>query len=623
MRKKYLLLFVIFCGNISLYGQVSKDSINSILENTTITDSLRANTLNQVILEHFTDSKPDSAIVLVKKLLDFTSEKKLEPQKADAINTFANSLLHKGEVAEALSKYEESLLLYQKLKDLKGEGIVLNNIGKIYKLRWNFDEAEKYYKQALKKSKEALDTVNEAGTLTNLGNINLTRFKVDQAIPYYLQAIQLCKKINFKKGEGIALLNLGIAYTRKEDYEKSIACYDNARLIALELNNKNNLVHVYEALSSTYFQIKNYNNVIETSKQGLELANQLKRTSLQKDFNYYLYEAYKAKNNYNKALYHYELGIQYLDSLDILETEKRLLQFEFDKQKLKDSIVQVEKDYKTQLAFDKEIEQKQAEKRYLLIGFFGLFVVLSIIIFLVYKNTKKKQQLVEKERQIELQKTEKLLKEQELNTIDAMISGQEKERQRLASELHDSVGATLAAAKLQFEHIQKQKEKGKEIDELYTKTASLLDDAYKEVRTMAHEKNNGVIAKKGLLPAIKNLAKNVSGINNLSVEVVHFGLEKRLENSLEISIFRIIQELVTNIIKHSQATEATISITQHDNSINIIVEDNGVGFSSKNLSFTSGIGLSNVEKRIEQLLGTLEVDSNPGKSTTALIDIPL
>jgi two-component system sensor histidine kinase DegS len=101
--------------------------------------------------------------------------------------------------------------------------------------------------------------------------------------------------------------------------------------------------------------------------------------------------------------------------------------------------------------------------------------------------------------------------------------------------------------------------------------STLLEDAYVEVRSMAHLKNSGVIAKNGLLPAVKKLASNASGANGLIVEVQSFGLENRLDNSLEISIFRIIQELVTNIIKHANATTGTVHLTNHNYILNIMV----------------------------------------------------
>lgn len=269
-------------------------------------------------------------------------------------------------------------------------------------------------------------------------------------------------------------------------------------------------------------------------------------------------------------------------------------------------------------------EEEKNRNRNIAIALGGTAFFLALVGFLVYKNTKRKQHIAEQQRELEIQKKEKLLKNQELTAIDAMITGQEKERQRLASDLHDSVGATLAAAKLQFHHLSKNRDKNdSSITELFQKTGKLLDEAYEEVRSMAHVKNNGVIAKKSLLPAIQNLANSASGANGLTIEVAHFGLDKRLDNAMEIALFRIIQELVTNIIKHAQATEASIAINQYDDTINLIIEDNGKGFDARKLPEKDGMGLSSIERRIEHLEGTMEIDSTLGKGTHILIDIPL
>lgn len=268
-------------------------------------------------------------------------------------------------------------------------------------------------------------------------------------------------------------------------------------------------------------------------------------------------------------------------------------------------------------------EQEKKKTQNIAIGLGGSVIAVVIIGILFIKNTKRKQRIAEQQRELEIQKTEKILKEQELTTIDAMIEGQEKERKRLASDLHDSVGATLAAAKLQFHHLSKNREQGEITDALFSKTGKLLEDAYAEIRGMAHVKNNGVIAKNGLLPAVHKLANSASGANGLTITVEDYGLEERLDNTLEISVFRIIQELVTNIIKHSQATEASISINQYEDSLNIIVEDNGKGFDARHLPQKEGMGLSSIEKRIEHLEGTMEVDTTLGKGTNILIDIPL
>jgi signal transduction histidine kinase len=262
----------------------------------------------------------------------------------------------------------------------------------------------------------------------------------------------------------------------------------------------------------------------------------------------------------------------------------------------------------------------------LLFTFFGIVIeALAFSLLIGYKanETEKEKIRAQENQKLEAQKVVTLLKEQELATIDAMIAGQEKERQQLARDLHDSVGATLAAARLQFEHLQKHKGSLKNEDDIFKKIGQLLEEAYTEVRSMAHIKNSGVIAKFGLLPAIEKLARNIS-VSKLNIEVQDFGLNKRISNTLEITIFRIIQELVTNIIKHANATQASISLTQHSSTLNIIIEDNGIGFSPKQVtSKKDGMGLSSIERRVEHLEGVIEIDSNPNKGTTILIDIPL
>lgn len=343
----------------------------------------------------------------------------------------------------------------------------------------------------------------------------------------------------------------------------------------------------------------------------LEKADSVKieayRTGAKKFLYNILAENHQLLGNFDKAYNYLELSGLYRDSLDIQQKNINLTRFETEKRERENLILQ---------------QKNEAGKRLTYIAFISLALVLTFGM-LIYKNLKKKQFIAEQQRLIEIQKTENLLKTQELNALDAMLLGQEKERQRLAGELHDSVGATLTALKIQFSHIQKNTETSKELENHFQKTNNLIEEAYQEVRSIAHLKNSGVIAKNGLLPAIKQLAKNASGVKNLNFEVQDFGLEKRLENSLEIAIFRIIQELVTNIIKHAEATEASILLTNHTDVLNIIIEDNGKGFKTNAISKTGGMGITNIEKRVEHMGGTMEIDSSPGKGTSIIINIPI
>ncbi len=210
---------------------------------------------------------------------------------------------------------------------------------------------------------------------------------------------------------------------------------------------------------------------------------------------------------------------------------------------------------------------------------FALATMCLILVFggttalLLQKNTTKKRLLAEQEALLKQERVDNLLKEQELVSIDAMIAGQEKERQRVANELHDDLGSLMATIKLHFDNSKVSKK-----DPALKNAQKLLEEAYQKVRGMAHSKNSGVMSDQGLLPAIKKMAQVITQTNALQVTVEDYGMGERLENSLELNLFRMVQELVANAIKHAEASKVNIQLTQHDDNLNIIVEDNGKGF---------------------------------------------
>lgn len=261
----------------------------------------------------------------------------------------------------------------------------------------------------------------------------------------------------------------------------------------------------------------------------------------------------------------------------------------------------------------------------LLYSFVGLVIIMLIISVLGYKNIIKKKRIAEQDRLIGIQELEKVLKNQELNDIDLMLESQEKERQNIANELHDNLGSMLATLKLNFQNLKRQKDAvNQQESKLYDKTDALLEEAYQKVRNIAHLKNLGVIGSEGLLVAVNKMAEKMSVLEKLKINVIPFGLNERLDNTIEVTLFRMIQELCTNIIKHSEATEVNIYLTQGTpTEINIIIEDNGKGFDPKTIESQAGIGLKNMEKKVEQMGGTFTIDSILTKGTTIIIDLPL
>ncbi|WP_298896795.1 ATP-binding protein [uncultured Psychroserpens sp.] len=395
--------------------------------------------------------------------------------------------------------------------------------------------------------------------------------------------------------------------------DSSFYYYDLAESIYSSKNyykykEKNSEININRA--KLLHDLNRYNETIDLLENNLHTTNnQIKRSAYQ-----LLYDVYFKTNQFKKSSEILLKKEQFLDSLKTNEHQIKISEYQIQYKTEKK-----EKENFQLKANNLKSESKRKQNENIAIGLGGTLALGSIIALLLYKNTKRKQKLAEQEKELETQKLTTVLKEQELTAIDAMIEGQEKERQRIANDLHDDLGGLMATVKLHFNAL-----KDKQTPELYAKTNELIDEAYEKVRTVAHAKNSGVIAKQGLLKAISEMAEKISTANKITIDVIDHGLENRLENSLELTIFRIIQELVTNIIKHANATEATIHITNHDDSLNIMVEDNGKGFNPSQVTKTKkGMGISSIDKRVAHLDGSMTIESEQNKGTTIIIDIPL
>ena len=414
-----------------------------------------------------------------------------------------------------------------------------------------------------------------------------------------------------------------LIYHLHSSYYAHIKDYDKAITSALKaLNYFNQISYQFKSTPEKATQIaltRFYlmNDEFEKASVLLESIDKLNRNKLDYDFDRYnfFYQSMldTASGNYNQAfdnIYEYlrrtEKSILSNNKIEIKELEAKYQSELKEKQ-----ILEQEKE----LLIEKE--QKMRARNAVIV--IGIVLFLSIIIaILIYRNSKRKQLLIIQNKDIEKQKVTTLLKEQELATIDAMIDGQEKERQRIANDLHDDLGGLMATIRLHFDSL---KENGS--DKLYEKTNSLIDEAYHKIRAMAHAKNSGVIAKEGLVRSVKMMAEKVTIANNLEITVMDHGLDNRLENSLELNLFRIIQELITNVVKHAQATEANIHLTNHGDSLNIMIEDNGIGFNRVQLvENKKGMGSRSIDKRIASMEGSMDIDSEVGRGTNKINNIP-
>ncbi|WCO02697.1 ATP-binding protein [Psychroserpens ponticola] len=437
-------------------------------------------------------------------------------------------------------------------------------------------------------------------------------------IPIYLNGLKLLENIDndFLKGKLNVMLGNQESHFNKQN-DSAIKHFQKAKNYFTKVPGvlgKRSMFGIYNNLAAAH----NYNNEPIKALYYFDKAIQQdipKNGFLQQSYLYLaLAQTHKNLKNYDSAYFYLNMEKEAIKQHKEYENALQLTEIE--------TKYQTEKKEKENLllkASNLESEAKRKQNQNISIGLAVGLALVSIIAFLLFKNTKRKQNLAEKEKELETQKLATVLKEQELTTIDAMIEGQEKERQRIANDLHDDLGGLIATVKLHFNAL-----KEKNTPELYDKTNTLIDEAYQKVRSVAHAKNSGVIAKQGLLLAVQQMAEKVSASNKITIDVIDHGLENRLENSLELTIFRIIQELVTNVIKHAEANETTVHITNHDESLNIMVEDNGIGFNPNQITKTNkGMGISSIDKRVAHLDGTMTIESDKNQGTTIIIDIPI
>ena len=427
------------------------------------------------------------------------------------------------------------------------------------------DSSFNYFKKALQLIRIDKDTLAEAHMLNNFGVLHneFTSYK-DSALYYFTTSRRLYKKSEYIQA---SFQNTASAYKKLGEYDKAIENYQKADSLLGKEYSKERKRFLYDLMAKTY-----------------ELAEKP-----------------------TKALEYYKLTQAYQDSLNLQEQEK--------------AIFDIQTKYEVQKKENENLQLKQS--RFWLISGVILLVLLLIATYLVYRTRIAKKQLEVKQSALEKNELEKQLKDQELAGLDAMIEGQEKERQRIANDLHDNLGGLLATLKLHFQNLKTKTDRLRdEQDELFKTTNSLLDETYQQVRNYAHQRNAGLKTSEGLVPSIKNFASKVSVGNNLVVQVEAHDMDERLENSVEITIFRIVQELITNVIKHAEASEIIVHLTSFEDHINIMVEDNGKGFDPSIIKDNDGMGLASIIKRVEHLGGNVDIDSHAGNGTTVILNIP-
>ncbi|RYJ42733.1 sensor histidine kinase [Flavobacterium beibuense] len=591
LKKLHIAVFIAFLSISTAYGQYSKQllSLESKIESGNHEEVLKR--LNTLDTSKFTLYNKALYLYLKAKCYDFRNSEDL---------AFKNFILSKKKFI-AIDSIDRAM------------DINLDIAFLLYAQENSGNNYSKYINEYLNYAKNTNNNLKLARGYGNLAMLKIDEGKYSESKDYFHEALFYVKKTDNKNVESALNNNLANLYNEYLHQPDSALYYLKKDLLYVkDRGTLDDYYMNYLNQSSSYYYKKEY----KTSIEYLKKADSLPINNYVVKSKQYLYENFQT--NYDslkdyKNAYKYALLVKkFADSANVIEQNI--------------AINDIQTKYQTR---EKELENevlkgKVKTNKALVYIVVGLLIASLIIGFLIVKNARRREHISKQEKLIEQQKLEKALKEYELSSIDLMLEGQEKERQRIANDLHDNLGSMLATLKINFEHLRLRKnELQEEENKLYDRTDELIEEAYQKVRRLAHAKNAGVFANEGLIPTIRKMAEKISIPGKLSIEVMAVGFNKRLENTIEIAIFRMVQELSTNIIKHSHATEASIQLTNHDENINIIIEDNGVGFPPAKTHTSDGMGLNTIRKKVEQLGGTFTIDSTPGKGTTIIIDLPI
>lgn len=465
---------------------------------------------------------------------------------------------------------EKALNLIRKtnMPNANQEQRALNSIAISYDDRGDYDLAIAHHKKVFDLKDRLSDTLRLGPTYNNIGNSLMKKGDYKSAYLYFLRNLKISKIRKSQYNLATVYTNLGTVSFKENRYTQAKAYLDSAEYIAYEIMDT-------EKIQDVLYQQYAYN------KQIGELSNAIG----------YLNSFYELKDSL--------LNIDKVNALNELETRYKTREKESE-------IAQKTKTIET---------QKVLLRQNLLINIgLGVLVALLILIGLLYRNRlKKKQQLALQQKEIEF-------KEAQLNAI---IDTQEKERARFATDLHDSFGQTISILKMNIGAAQ-EVSKNKTADNLFNESTIMLNEMYDELRGVCFNLMPSTLIQLGLVDAVMEFAKRVNASGQVKIEVNNFGLENRLEELHEISLYRIVQEWVNNILKYGNASSVNIQFTTDENELTLTIEDNGPGFDKNQLKLSKGNGWKNINSRARLLKGTVEVDSTLGVIGSILIvNIPL
>ncbi len=434
------------------------------------------------------------------------------------------------------------------------------------------------------------------------------------AKPYLDTAVALAKKFDNTVLKLLTASSEGFYFDQTGNYEKALTAYQFSYQYADQTKNSYLKAEAANNLASVYYKMKNYSEATRLATEANKNALVVNHIKIAASSFSILKDIAISKGDYKTALYYAEQYKVYADSATNEVTQKTTLSLEskYQSQKKEKEIVDLK------IANTEKELLAVKRNRFLLIGGISAAAIM-LMLGLMYRNSNNKKLLAEKEQKLQKEQIKFLEGQQQVISLQSMVNGQETERTRIAKDLHDGLGGLFSTIKMYFSTLQYEQETLKG-NILFDKSYQLIDTANEEVRRIAHNMMPEVLAKLGLIPAILDICSNISAGKFVKVKLQTYGMEQRLSTSTEIMLYRILQELLSNIIKHAHATEAIVQFNRNDNRLSVTVEDNGRGFNTQDVDDKIHSGLEIIKNRVNYLHGNILIDSIENVGTTVMME---
>ncbi len=382
--------------------------------------------------------------------------------------------------------------------------------------------------------------------------------------------------------------------------------------ISDSINSMNSLAYNTIALARTYLEMGQPNQAIPYMKNAIDSVKQIQKPQVLLDLYKVDIETQVAANDYKKAFESKVEATKIRDSVTSERMQRNIAELEvkFDTEQKERKILEQ----------DLTIEKEARQKNQILMLTVGLGLILFLTFIFFRKRLMDQKTISEQRDAIQQQEIRELEQKNKLLALNSMIEGQEAERLRIAKDLHDSLGGLLSTVKAHFSTIQREIEQLEKLN-ITEKTNSLIDEACIEVRRISHNMMPHALSISGLKGALEDVAENLKEQGyEVSLEINQ--LPETLESTKEVMIYRLIQEVISNIRKHADAKSILIQLLGYQDEISLIIEDDGKGFDYEQALDQGGLGLKSINSRVEFLDGTIHWESQFNQGTTITINLP-